>query len=350
MVFSNFRDAVSARLIALLTATPSFIEDPRGKELFAEFIEPAQLLSSGGKRIRALCVAGGYQTIAPTARELPLPAAVAVELYQASALVHDDIIDAADTRRGISSAHRLFERVHNTHSFTGQQETFGHHAGLLLGDYLLSLAGEEFARQDATDHAYRRATSLFHAMSAETAFGQYMDMRAEFTAVENNFQGAITDAFLVLLHKSARYSIELPVLLGAALAGANDADLAQLSLVTRPLGEAFQLRDDELGIFGEPSITGKPAGSDITEGKRTVLLALTRSLCSPTERAFIDDHLGQSLNNTEVAKIKEIIHSSGAYQQHEKLISEREDRALAQMPENAGILRQLATELMDRRF
>ncbi|WP_216452409.1 polyprenyl synthetase family protein [Arcanobacterium phocae] len=350
MAYTDFRANVSARLHTLLSATPSFITDNRDQSLFDEFIHSAQLLSTHGKRTRALCVAGGFEAISRTDDDLPLAAGVAVELYQISALIHDDIIDSADLRRGIPATHRLFQSLHARHSFKGNAELFGKHAALLLGDYLLSLAGEEFAHQNASPQAYRTASTIFHAMTAETAFGQYMDMRAEYTELSGDITDAVNDAFLVLLHKSARYSVELPVLLGAALAGADEAELSQLSAFARPLGEAFQLRDDELGIFGNPERTGKPAGSDIQEGKRTVLLALTRSMCAEHERAYIDACLGSCLSEQDVRKIKAIMTSSGAFYEHEQLIKQREDQAMSALPTEAKILHTLATSLVGRRW
>ncbi|WP_216395151.1 polyprenyl synthetase family protein [Arcanobacterium phocae] len=350
MPLTDFRANVSARLEALLAATPTFIADGRDQSLFDEFVHSAQLLGAHGKRTRALCVAGGFETINRTDDDLPLAAGVAVELYQISALIHDDIIDSADIRRGVPAAHRLFQSLHTQQSFNGNAELFGKHAALLLGDYLLSLAGEEFARQNSSPQAYRTASAIFHAMTAETAFGQYMDMRAEYTALADINANAINDAFLVLLHKSARYSVELPVLLGAALAGADETELSRLSAFARPLGEAFQLRDDELGIFGNPSQTGKPAGSDIQEGKRTVLIALTRSMCTEHERAFVDSCLGSRLSEEDVEKIKSIITSSGAFYAHEQLIKKREEQAMLALPYEAPILNNLAKSLVGRRW
>lgn len=350
MGYSDFRHAVSSRLTDVLSVVPPFSETARDSELFQEFIAPAVALSSGGKRTRALCVAGGFEAISRQTQNLPLHAAVAIELYQASALVHDDIIDDAETRRGIPAPHRLFAAQHEQLGFIGEAALFGQHSGVLLGDYLLSCGGEEFAKQDAPDGAFRRAFALFNEMASETAFGQYMDMRAEFTPLSNDADCAVDDAFLVLLHKSARYSIELPVLIGVALAGGDDDAAARLTLFTRPLGEAFQLRDDELGIFGDPAVTGKPAGSDISEGKRTVLLALTRQMCTQAERTFIDQRLGNAVSDTDLAEIQAIMRSSGAFERHETFIRDREDRAREHMPEHATILRDLACSLTERRF
>ncbi|USR80112.1 polyprenyl synthetase family protein [Arcanobacterium pinnipediorum] len=348
MISSHFRSAVSQRLLTLLDEVPDFVDSVRARELFTEFISPARQLSSGGKRTRALFVGGGFQAIRPSSSDLPLHAAVATEIYQASALVHDDIIDDADTRRGITSTHQLFAATHSAQNLLGAKDVFGRHSALLLGDYLLSLAGEEFARQPASDADFRSASQLFATMTAQTAFGQYMDMRAEFTDVDNDVERALSDAFLVLLHKSARYSVELPVLLGASLAGADSTALDQLTLFARPLGEAFQLRDDELGIFGDSAVTGKPAGSDFSEGKRTVLLALTRHMCQDSERDFIDAHLGKPVTSSQLHLVKEIMISCGAYDRHEELIAVREQDARDNLPRQSTILTEL-THALHRR-
>lgn len=344
----NFRDAVSSRLLATLNEPPRFL--PTDNPLRQEFLSPALSLADSGKRTRALLVAAGWEAAGAT--DLPIIAGTAVELYQLSALVHDDIIDAATMRRGKPAAHYQFRTTHSEADLTGDPTIFGDNTGLLLGDYLLSLAGVEMENSESVSPAaFARGRRIFHEMTLETAYGQYLDMRAEYTSLTQDPAAAITNSFQVLRHKSARYSVDLPLQLGAALAGADDAFLRQLAEIGLPLGEAFQLRDDELGIFGEPEITGKPAGGDIIEGKRTVLMGLTRQRATDSELQFIDQALGRELSDAEIAKIRDIVHHSGAFAAHEKLITEREQAAATALHElgDFPILQQLMEHLAVRR-
>jgi geranylgeranyl diphosphate synthase type I len=132
----------------------------------------------------------------------------------------------------------------------------------------------------------------------------------------------------VVRYKSAKYSIERPLHIGAALAGADPGVFEQLSRFGLPLGEAFQLRDDLLGVFGDPAVTGKPAGGDLTEGKRTVLVALALDALPPAEAKLLDSRLGTRLDAGEVGLLRELIAASGAREQVEAVIDELTGRAL----------------------
>ncbi|MDP9800170.1 geranylgeranyl diphosphate synthase type I [Arcanobacterium wilhelmae] len=296
--------------------------------LSREFVEPVRELAQGGKRTRALFVAAGWEA-AGGEDPLPLHAGTAVELYQLSALVHDDLIDHATTRRGTDASHVGFAKIHARESMRGIADEFGTAATIVLGDYLLSLAMEEMAVAEAvSDEARSAGMRLFATMTAETAFGQYLDIRAENVPLSPDVEEATDSALAVLLHKSARYSVESPLLLGATLRGADHATLTALSKVGLPLGEAFQLRDDDLGIFGKPELTGKPVGSDWSEGKRTVLLALTRAGLDVSNLANADALLGSPLDAQQARRVQELVEKSGARELHERMITRREDAAL----------------------
>ncbi|WP_353067384.1 polyprenyl synthetase family protein [Arcanobacterium hippocoleae] len=224
---------------------------------------------------------------------------------------------------------------------------------MLLGDYLLSLAAHTFESAEAANlAALQRARELYHSMTAEVAFGQYLDNQAEFMPFTTDFTAQIEHSFQVLYHKSARYSVDCPLKIGAALAGASTAQIAQLSRIGKPLGEAFQLRDDYLGVFGSAAHTGKPAGGDLCEGKRTVLIGMTRKLLSKSDREFLDAHLGFPLSDSEISKIQQLIANSGALQAHEALIYEREAQAaqaVAELHTTSPILHELLTLLTNRK-
>lgn len=346
----DFRAAVTANLQKVLQTPPPFAADDPAKSAWLEFTAPVRELAKRGKRTRALLVAAGFQTL--SSQPAPLHAATAIELYQISALVHDDVIDDAETRRGIPAPHVAFAHFLEQSSFVGNPAGFGQKAAILLGDFLLSLSALEMENAEGVDAAAQAAgRQKFGELTAETAFGQYLDIRAEFQPLTSDFETAKSSALEVLLHKSARYSVELPLLIGAALAGAGQDHLDALAKVGRPLGIAFQLRDDELGVFASPDQTGKPAASDITEAKRTLLLALTREKANVQNTATIDSLLGQELSDDDVLQVRAIMRDSGAYQAHEQLIKTYESEALqaAKAFQDAPLLHQVIGLLRDRR-
>ncbi len=345
-----FREAVSHRIFDAFDSSGSFIDDELARIAWNEFLEPARQLAESGKRTRALLLAAGYEAL--NGPGSPVHAGTALELYQLSALAHDDIIDDSDTRRGVPAIHKNFATTHQSMSMLGDSADFGAKAGVLLGDFLLSLGALEFELAEHKDtESFARARGFYHSMTAETGFGQYLDFRAEHTSLNDDQASAITESLLVLRHKSARYSVELPLIIGGALAGANDDDLALLRKVGRPLGIAFQLRDDELGIFGKLEDTGKPAGGDISEGKRTVLLALTRGMASGPDVHIIDEALGRDLTDSDVTNIQRIVMESGAFDAHESLIEDYEHQALEAAKDlpPAPILRSVMATLEERR-
>lgn len=257
------------------------------------FLAAARHSIDSGKRFRAI----GAHIGASIASNTPLAdvrlddLGAALELYQASALAHDDVIDHAATRRGAPTPHRAFGAEHAAQSWLGSSEQFGEAAAILLGDLLFSAAEEAIQRYVDTlpRHVAHAVLQRYTQMHTEVAIGQYLDVRAEQTPLnpdDPHCMKAQTVNEIVRL-KSARYSVVHPLLLGATACEAPEQFLQDLEAVVHPWGMAFQFRDDVLGVFGDPSETGKPAGDDIIEGKRTLLLTLTWANASPPERAFI---------------------------------------------------------------
>ncbi len=284
-------------------------------------------LLGGGKRLRpAFCYwgwrgAGG----APALDDAALRAAASLEFLQACALIHDDVMDGSDTRRGLPSAHRRFAGVHRSAEWLGSPESFGIGAAILLGDLCLSWADEVLLATDFPDVALRRGKIVYDEMRTELMAGQYLDLLEQARG-----GGSIERAMTVIRYKSAKYTIERPLHLGAALAGAEESVFAAYTGYGIPLGEAFQLRDDILGVFGDPNETGKPAGDDLREGKRTVLMAIAVERCTEAQGAVVRRHLGDpGLDASGVEALRTIIDDSGALQQTEELITRRLEDALA---------------------
>lgn len=291
-----------------------------------DLLAPARRLLTGGKRLRALLAAVGW-TAARTDATPEDPAVVhagaALELFQAAALVHDDVMDGSLERRGMPAAHRQLAAEHARRGWLGSPDVYGVAGAVLLGDLLLTVASMELDVARAGTPGSERARRIYDDMVGEVAYGQFLDMRAQ--ALPWDQPGsAVERALEVVRHKSARYSVEHPLALGAALAGADDDLLGKLRRVGLPLGEAFQLRDDHLGVFGSPAETGKPAGDDLREGKRTVLVALALERADAAGRELLRSSLGRpDLTAAEVDRLRGLLDSCGAVEAHESLIAER---------------------------
>lgn len=295
----------------------------------ARLLAEARRTTRGGKRFRARFCYWGFRAISPTVpdEKALLRACAGLELLHASALVHDDYMDASDTRRGRPSTHRLFAGEHRRDGWRGGSEEYGAAAAILLGDLLQSWADELLRRCGLPAAPVLAALEVFDACRTEVIAGQFLDV-----SVQARGAADVDAAMTVLRYKSAKYSIERPLHIGATLAGASASQLAQLSGFGLPLGEAFQLRDDLLGVFGDPAETGKPAGGDLVEGKRTVLVALALdalAAADPAAAARLDAGLGADLDDEQVAELRELISDSGAPAQVEQVIGLLSSRSLA---------------------
>ncbi|WP_200935467.1 polyprenyl synthetase family protein [Aeromicrobium sp. Root344] len=258
---------------------------------------------AGGKRLRPQFCYAGWLVAGGTPDERGIvTAAAALEWLQASALVHDDLMDGSDTRRGRPSVHRAFEARHRTEARHGDAVGFGTSAAVLLGDLLLSWCDEMFRANGLpqADEAFR----FLDLCKTEVVAGQFLDV-----AGQTRESLSVAEAMTVVRYKSAKYTVERPLHIGAALAGADPDLITALSEVALPLGEAFQLRDDVLGVFGDPELTGKPAGDDLREGKRTVLVARAAELTDDAGRALLRTSLGTPEG---VDAVRDLILASGA--------------------------------------
>ena len=270
-------------------------------------------LMRGGKRLRpSFCyvawMGAATGTDQETLDDAALEAAASLEFLQACALIHDDVMDGSDTRRGLPAAHRRFASLHRASTWLGSPEAFGTGAAILLGDLCLSWADQVLLESPMPADALQRAKPVYDEMRTELMAGQYLDLLEQARG-----GGSVERAMRVVRYKSAKYTIERPLHLGAALAGATDDVFAAYSAYGLPLGEAFQLRDDVLGVFGDPAQTGKPAGDDLREGKRTVLIAVATERATPAQASTLRTHLGDpSLDPDGVAALREVIIDTGA--------------------------------------
>jgi len=322
----GFRARVQAALEAFLDEQAERLL-PLGPDA-ARLLAEARTSVAGGKMFRASFCWWGHLAVAPPAddaeRDALVRACASLELLHASALVHDDYMDASDSRRGRPATHRAFEHEHRDSRWRGDPEQYGASAAILLGDLLLSWSDELLRRCGLPADRMAPALDVFDLTRTEVIAGQFLDVSAQARG-----HADVDTAMTVLRYKSAKYSIERPLQLGAALAGGTPEQLAGLAAFGLPLGEAFQLRDDLLGVFGDPDTTGKPAGDDLVEGKRTVLVALALDAATAEEAAQLDRALGGPLTAAEVERLRGIIDGSGAQAQVEEVIDRLSAVALA---------------------
>lgn len=314
--------------------------EPLGPDAGPLLDEAADYLA-GGKRMRARFAVLGYRSVRPLDLAddpwgelgLVLDAACALELFHAAALIHDDVIDRSDTRRGRPAAHRHFAALHREDGWRGDADHFGLAGAILLGDLLQSWADELLQRacdQHGDRAAAHAARAHFNRMRSEVAVGQYLDVLEEQQPGFAPEQEQLERSTRVLVYKSAKYSVEAPLLIGAALAGADEEQERALADFGLPVGVAFQLRDDLLGVFGDAGVTGKPVSDDLLEGKRTVLVTLARESLPPTQRRLFDEMIGDpSLDGEQIAMLQRTIRDSGAVQRVEDMIARNIDRAEA---------------------
>ncbi|MGW4466954.1 polyprenyl synthetase family protein [Micromonospora sp. NPDC004704] len=279
----------------------------------------------GGKRLRPAFAYWGYRGAGGADSDQVVAALAALEFVQASALIHDDLMDRSDTRRGEPAVHRRFAAHHRGAGWVGNADGFGDSAAILLGDLCLVWSDQLLHGAGLDPHQVQRARPVFDEMRTEVTIGQYLDVLAQASG-----DTSVERAGKIARYKSAKYTVERPLLLGAALADASAPLRDAYSGYGLPLGEAFQLRDDVLGVFGDPRQTGKPAGDDLREGKRTFLVAAAMETTDATGRALLTKRLGDpGLDPDGIDQLREVIAGSGALARTEARITTLTDTALA---------------------
>ncbi|WP_407547538.1 polyprenyl synthetase family protein [Streptomyces sp. Pv4-95] len=284
-----------------------------------------QFLFVGGKRLRPLlCVcgwhaAGGHGAPGPVVRT-----AAALELFHAFCLIHDDVMDGSATRRGHPTVHRALAARHQDGRTRATAERLGAGAAILAGDLALVWSDELLHTAGLTPAQLAAVLPVIDTMRTEVMYGQYLDLLAA-----GRLATDVEVALRVIRYKTARYTCERPLLLGAALNAAPPPVSRALSAWALPLGEAFQLRDDLLGVYGDPQVTGKPVLDDFREGKHTVLLALAVRRATGTQRALLEGLVGDpGLDGEGAARIREVLEATGARTEVEGMIAARYEQAL----------------------
>ncbi len=307
----------------------------------------------GGKRLRPTFGYWGYRGAGGADSDQVVTALASLELLHACALIHDDVMDSSDTRRGEPAVHRRFSELHTANRWTGDPVAFGQGAAILLGDLCLGWSEEMYAHCGLPAGQLHAARLAYDEMCTEVMAGQYLDLLAQ-----ADIRGSSRErADKVARYKSAKYTVERPLLLGAGLADASAELTAAYTGYGLPLGVAFQLRDDILGVFGDPAATGKPAGDDLREGKRTYLVAAAHEAAPGSGRNTLDRLLGdRNLDDAGIARLRNLIVDSGALAETEQRITALTATALDALngapiePAADQVLRELATTVTVRVF
>ncbi|MYR44144.1 polyprenyl synthetase family protein [Streptomyces sp. SID5910] len=302
-----------------------------GSDVVAMVAELESYVLGGGKRMRpAFALLGwigaGGDPDGPAAAAV-VRACAGLELLHAAALMHDDIIDASRTRRGRPAAHVALAGQHRTRRFSGDADAFGTGTALLLGDLAQSWADALIRASGLPADAQARIGPVWSAVRSEVLYGQLLDLINQASRAED-----VDSALRVNRYKTASYTVERPLQFGAAIADAPAELVAAYRAFGADVGIAFQLRDDLLGVFGDPEVTGKPSGDDLREAKRTVLLATALQRADehdPDAALFLRSVIGTDLSDDELATVRRVLVDVGAVARVERQISLRTERAVA---------------------
>lgn len=303
------------------------------------------LLAAGGKRLRPLLcvigwqVAGGQGSMAPV-----LATAASLEMFHAFALIHDDIMDNSHIRRGAPTVHRRLAEHHRDGRSAAGAERVGTNTAVLVGDLALTWSDELLHTAGLTPRQLGAVLPLIDLMRSEVMYGQYLDVTAGGRPTPD-----VDRAIRIVRYKTAKYTCERPLHIGAALTSDAARASEALSAYALPIGEAFQLRDDLLGVFGSPRLTGKPSLDDLRDGKHTVLVALALKRADPAQRHTLNTLIGDpALDEAEADRVRVVLTATGAREEVERMISARRAQALQVLdtapfpPAATAALRQLA--------
>jgi len=293
--------------------------------------EQVRAAVADGKRLRAAFCYWGWRAAGQPDSEAMVRAAAAMELVHAAAVVHDDLIDDSPIRRGAPTAHVALRQAvatapGRTHVGRGRAEleAGGRALAMLVGDLLMSWAGQLFAGCGLPAAYLARARPLWATLARELIAGECLEI------LRTRAEPSTHSSLEIIRYKTAKYTVEHPLLLGGILGGAPPALLAAFSAYGVPLGEAFQLRDDLLGVFGDPEQTGKSNRDDLSGSKPTALLAIALDRSLPADREALRALLGRDgLDAAGLDRVRDIMERSGARTRVERMIAERADRARA---------------------
>lgn len=259
----------------------------------------------GGKRIRSILIIMAYKSLGGKNENAIIDIAVSAELMQSFLLIHDDIIDDDDLRRGGPTMHRIYTEKYKGYN---NSKKFGENIAIIAGDLLVSLGNEIISKSDFDEEKRVKLLQKFNDIIKMTGYGEIIDI---LLGLKTN----VREEDILKMHKlkTAIYTIEGPLHMGAIAAGVPDEQLKTLTNYAIPLGQAFQIKDDILGMFGSEEKLGKPADSDIKEGKKTLLILKVLENADKEQKELIGNALGnKDITKTELTKVREIIKKTGS--------------------------------------
>ncbi|WP_119726749.1 polyprenyl synthetase family protein [Thermomonospora amylolytica] len=322
METERLRARIDAELAAFLDDRLRGLDDEATAPMFRLVRE---FVVRGGKRLRPLLCYWGWRGAGGADRPEIVRAASALELFHAFCLIHDDIMDDSALRRGRPTLHRALAERHAAERWRGDPRRFGVATAILLGDLCMTWADEMLFVSGLPARSLVAARPYYHRMRSEVCYGQHLDILEQAhgpTTAERSMR--------VVRYKSAKYTVERPLQVGGALAGAPPALMAAYSAFGVAVGEAFQLRDDVLGAFGDPEVTGKSDLDDFRDGKPTVLIAHALERATPAQRDLIGRlHGDPDLDERGAAELRGVLLDTGTLTAVEAMIKERVDQALA---------------------
>jgi geranylgeranyl diphosphate synthase type I len=333
-LFAGFRGRLGRALASLLAAKREEALAAGSPELLDLIEGVGELATHGGKRLRPALVYYTYRACGGTSEEEVLPMSLATELLHTYLLIHDDIMDHAEVRRGQPTVHVRFRDLHRAQGLHGDADDFGRSVGILVGDLAHTWAVELAAAAAAGRSELDRC---FAQMCQEVIGGQYLELQ-----VAQRRAATEEELLRVLRLKSGRYTAERPIQLGALLAGAPQKVWTELCRYGRAMGEAFQLQDDLLGMFGDPETLGKPVDADLKEGKFTFLIHHALERAAPEQRRALESALGNpEITREQTAGAIRVLGETRAREAVTEMIGERLRAARAAL---AGLAPDLAPD------
>jgi geranylgeranyl diphosphate synthase, type I len=337
--FEALKSALDDRLAATL---PPMLR--RLEQVHPELEPVAAAVASfvdGGKRIRPALLQLGFWSVSGHDPAAVVGPALALELLHTCALIHDDIIDEASTRRGRASVHAGFAARHVARGLAGDAHHYGRSVAILVGDLAFVQADELFVDAALPAERVLAGFRVFTQMREEVMAGQFLDLQSAALRIADR-----EHALAVATLKSGRYSVTRPLEIGAVLAGGGAELINGLRSFGDPLGRAFQVRDDLLGVFGSSTDTGKSTASDLAEGKRTLLVAEAYARGSDADRRALDRWLGDpSLDDEQTERLRSILDTTGARLAAERFVETSIEEALAaldRLPASDAVRAELA--------
>ncbi len=265
----------------------------------------------GGKRLRPILMLIGYKMFGGEGREI-IKASSSLELIQSYLLIHDDIMDESELRRGKKTVHRIYEDIHLRNGFGGNPRRFGENMGIIAGDLANVYAFEILANSNFPENLKIRAINYLNKVIEYTGYGQIIDV---YSSLLSNF--AEEDLILLHKYKTAKYTLEGPLVMGSILAGYESSEIEHFAI---PVGIAFQLKDDILGLFGNEKKIGKPVTSDLAEGKKTLLIIKALEWGDEEDRKIIMNALGNpAVTEEQLEKVREIVKKTSSLKYSEEL-------------------------------